>query len=432
MSASDKAKLDGVASGAEVNVNADWTAASGDAQILNKPNSFTPTAHKSSHGTDGADRLTYSDIGLNFDVEQNVDVTDSTGTSLSGNPLFLKNAIRTLTNNNASRRTVNLTGVVASGDKLLLRCIGTGGGIRVEYINTLNQPIFLTNIDSGQQYQFVFGLAGSQTWQILPVSTHPASAIADSTTAGRALLTAGTVQSQRTALDIFLSYANLAALPASGNFQRVYLALDTQKTYVWNGSGYTETSPNTHTRNGIASNIGVGETALPSASLSAANCTAVGFDSLKANTTGASNVAIGTLALQSNVGGSGNTAVGSFAMASAAETASNTSLGSGSLYSHTVGSSNVGVGLNAGFSLTQGNKNTFLGTSSDVDATGIRNLCVCIGHSTVSPAVDGSLAIGGTAGNVMGNLVATTSGTNAGKDLVIYLNGTRYLIALKT
>jgi hypothetical protein len=57
------------------------------------------------------------------------------------------------------------------------------------------------------------------------------------------LLTAATVQAQRTALDIFLSYANLAAFPASGNFQRLYLALDTAKTYVWNGSGYTEVSP---------------------------------------------------------------------------------------------------------------------------------------------------------------------------------------------
>ena len=37
MTALDKQKLDGIASGAEVNVNADWDAVSGDAQILNKP-----------------------------------------------------------------------------------------------------------------------------------------------------------------------------------------------------------------------------------------------------------------------------------------------------------------------------------------------------------------------------------------------------------
>ena len=37
MSAADKAKLDGVENGAEVNINADWNAVSGDAEILNKP-----------------------------------------------------------------------------------------------------------------------------------------------------------------------------------------------------------------------------------------------------------------------------------------------------------------------------------------------------------------------------------------------------------
>jgi len=36
-SATEKTKLSGIASGAEVNVNADWNAVSGDAQILNKP-----------------------------------------------------------------------------------------------------------------------------------------------------------------------------------------------------------------------------------------------------------------------------------------------------------------------------------------------------------------------------------------------------------
>jgi len=40
MSASDKTKLDGIATGAEVNVNSDWNATSGDAEILNKPTSW--------------------------------------------------------------------------------------------------------------------------------------------------------------------------------------------------------------------------------------------------------------------------------------------------------------------------------------------------------------------------------------------------------
>ena len=37
MTSSEKTKLAGIAAGAEVNVNADWNASSGDAQILNKP-----------------------------------------------------------------------------------------------------------------------------------------------------------------------------------------------------------------------------------------------------------------------------------------------------------------------------------------------------------------------------------------------------------
>ncbi len=41
MSAADKTKLEGIAPGAEVNVNADWNAISGDAQILNKPSLFS-------------------------------------------------------------------------------------------------------------------------------------------------------------------------------------------------------------------------------------------------------------------------------------------------------------------------------------------------------------------------------------------------------
>lgn len=41
MSAADKTKLNGIASGAEVNVNADWNATSGDAQILNRPDGDT-------------------------------------------------------------------------------------------------------------------------------------------------------------------------------------------------------------------------------------------------------------------------------------------------------------------------------------------------------------------------------------------------------
>ncbi len=44
MSSADKTKLNGIETGAEVNVNADWNATSGDAQILNKPTIPTATS----------------------------------------------------------------------------------------------------------------------------------------------------------------------------------------------------------------------------------------------------------------------------------------------------------------------------------------------------------------------------------------------------
>jgi len=48
MSASDKTKLNSIATGAEVNVNADWNAVSGDAEILNKPTLGTMSAETAS------------------------------------------------------------------------------------------------------------------------------------------------------------------------------------------------------------------------------------------------------------------------------------------------------------------------------------------------------------------------------------------------
>jgi hypothetical protein len=279
----------------------------------------------------------------------------------------------------------------------------------------------------------------------LTKNTFTASRISDSTTAGRALLTAGSVQAQRTALDIFLSYANLASFPASGNLQRLYLALDTQKTYVWNGTGYTEVSPNQHARTGT-NNTNVGETALSSASLSGAGNVAVGADSLKINSSGAYNTAVGYSSLQANTVGGSCVAVGSGALNGNTSGSDNTAVGVNALFFNNgnnqvaVGNTsllnsnaynNTAIGSNSGLTLQGGSSNTLAGYQSDVDSQG-RNLCIVLGVGAKSPAVDGSLSIGGTGGNTMGNLVTTSGGTSANQDLIIYLNGTRYLIALKT
>jgi hypothetical protein len=276
----------------------------------------------------------------------------------------------------------------------------------------------------------------------------PSVAISDSTVAGRTLLTSATTQGLRTAIDTFVSAVSFGAFPVSGNFQRIYLALDTAKTYVWNGTGYSEASPNEHARTGT-NNTNVGETALASASLSGSNNSAVGANALNLNTSGGNNTAVGTDALLSNTTGAENTANGAYALtrnttgdgnlaigygALFSNTTGdyNTALGAGlSLWQNTTGANNTAIGAGAGTLLVSGDGNTLVGSGSNVDSSG-RSLCIALGTQTFSPAVDGSLAIGGAGAWAMGNLVTTSGGTSASQDLIIYLNGTRYLIALKT
>ena len=69
----EKNKLAGIQSGAEVNVNADWNAISGDAHILNKPSTFTPSTHTHE----------ISDINnLQVSLENKLDKPTSDGTYL--------------------------------------------------------------------------------------------------------------------------------------------------------------------------------------------------------------------------------------------------------------------------------------------------------------------------------------------------------------
>jgi len=55
---------------------------------------------------------------------------------------------------------------------------------------------------------------------------------------------------------------------------------------------------------------------------------------------------------------------------------------------------------------------------------------VVLGRSATSPAIDGTLSIGGTAGNVMSNLTSGAAGAATGQYLQVWLNGTQYKIAL--
>jgi hypothetical protein len=249
--------------------------------------------------------------------------------------------------------------------------------------------------------------------------TYPNPTIRNATAAGRGILTAATVQAQRTLLDIFVTAANVASFPASGNFQRVYVAQNTLKTYVWNGTGYTEISPNQHARAGTG-NIACGENALASSSLSGVFNTAIGATALNSNTTGSANTAVGAKALQINQIGSNNCAVGEEALKdntgsqncafgantlrAAVTTNDSCAFGHGTLLIANA-PENAAFGRSAGESITSGARNTLVGAYALANLqTGNNN--VGIGRNVAASTVSVSNEV--TIGN--GNVVARFQG----------------------
>ena len=112
----EKTKLSGIATGAEVNVNADWNAVSGDAQILNKPTVTTDHTALSNIGTNthaqidshiasttNPHSVTKTQVGLgsvvNSDTTTTANITDST------DKRFVTDAQRTVLGNTSGTNT---------------------------------------------------------------------------------------------------------------------------------------------------------------------------------------------------------------------------------------------------------------------------------------------------------------------------------------
>jgi hypothetical protein len=97
-SLTEKNKLTGIAAGAEVNVNADWNATTGDAQILNKPTiptAITQTSQLTNNGADGVNPfITALDIPTTGQASTLVrEVKNMTGATLTkGTVVFISGA----------------------------------------------------------------------------------------------------------------------------------------------------------------------------------------------------------------------------------------------------------------------------------------------------------------------------------------------------
>jgi hypothetical protein len=131
--------------------------------------------------------------------------------------------------------------------------------------------------------------------------------------------------------------------------------------------------------------------------------TAVGFYSMKANTTGQYNTAVGRYSLFTNTSGSRNIAIGGDAVGSNTTGNDNVGLGWGSLYfnvsgtgnmgigsqslNKVTGSNNVAIGYQAGFNTT-GSGNLFLGAQAGYAETGSQKLYIA-NSNTTSPLIKG-------------------------------------------
>lgn len=148
-STSEKAKLAGIANGAEVNVNPDWNAISGDAQILNKPtiptltsqltndSGFLTTAPVTSvAGKTGAVTLVKADVGLgNVDntSDANKPISTATQTALNAKQATLVSA--------TNIKTINGNSLLGSGDLTISGGGGSPVGMSITSMSTTSQSV---------------------------------------------------------------------------------------------------------------------------------------------------------------------------------------------------------------------------------------------------------------------------------------------------
>jgi hypothetical protein len=124
----DKTKLDGIAAGAEVNVNADWNSSSGDSQILNKPTLGTAAATASSDYATAAQGTT-ADSAMQ-------DLSDDTTPQLAGNLDVNGQDIVSTSNANIDLAANGTGSVVVRGNdtsgKLVLNCEDNSHGVTIK------------------------------------------------------------------------------------------------------------------------------------------------------------------------------------------------------------------------------------------------------------------------------------------------------------
>lgn len=151
---SDKTKLNGIAAGAEVNVNADWNATEGDALILNKPTIPTVDVNKEYVDTQLATKSDLPDYTV-FDIVMKITSSDNPSISQENyNKLLEKlpsNAVNTLpVRDNGMYISSLLGGYNINGDNSIWFHLELNIGILQDYsVQIFIYQDLTVNVDSG-------------------------------------------------------------------------------------------------------------------------------------------------------------------------------------------------------------------------------------------------------------------------------------------
>ena len=382
--AADGTKLDGVETGAEVNVNADWNASSGDAQILNKPT--IPAAYTNSNvdthlnQSSAATNEVLSWNGSDYDwVAQSAggggtmsNVVEDTTPQLGGNLDVNGKDIVSVSNGDIDLDPNGSGVVVFKGNstkgsgQFKLNCEQNSHGITIKgpaHSAAASYTLTLPTTDGSADEVLKTDGSGNLSW----VASGGASEIND--------LTDGKTVSSGASLGL----GNNALSSYTGSGSNVAIGKSALEDLV-SGSNNVAVGVDAAANTTGSSNVAIGAESLKT-NVDGLGCVAIGMRALRDNTsaifnnalgmfallsttTGEENVALGTRALQANTTANHNTAVGCYSLRYNTTGGQNTAIGLQALEDCTTGSNNVAFGYEAGKDITNGAANVFVGVGA--------------------------------------------------------------------
>lgn len=422
-------KLLSIATGAEVNVNADWNAVSGDALILNKPtiptlsnanNPFEKADQGSGEGVfvRGREDLNYGPIGLDaFDISYSDELSSVNGATGINSFAVGQNVI-------SSGYTANSLGYLIDNSSTS----GTTAGINLQNAGYANFITGTGNNVTGMNVTVLGQAANIISEQILDFNSNPA--IKTLLTVGNGTITNNDalypVLTRSDAFKVMMDGAVLApsltiAMITSGNNRMLvtkeYLstgiqAVSASVSGIVNNTSLQELGGVDKLIHGVRVGIGqgtgtentaVGADGVLSLNTTGANNTVMGFGAMLNNTTGINNSAFGNYAFRDSTSGNYNTGVGNASLRRNTTGSQNTGIGTASVNSTTSGNNNTGLGHYALYSNLTGNNNIAVGTAAGAFITGSGNIVM----ATESPFVLSGITSGSN------NMVLSPNSGNA-------------------